>query len=127
MVIDKIFDGIQLKHLDDIVMQRRIDNYAETHSKKTVKELVLKIRGSLKYAYARGLLTNDFGHLLKSKGQEKTKRNIALSITEFKKLRQYCLSHQEDEFNILVALALETGSRRGELLGLKKKIFSSMV
>lgn len=121
VVIDKIFDGIQLKHLDDIVMQRRIDNYAETHSKKTVKELVLKIRGSLKYAYARGLLTNDFGHLLKSKGQEKPKRNIALSITEFKKLRQYCLSHQEDEFNILVALALETGSRRGELLGLKKE------
>ena len=121
MVIDKIFDDIQLKHLDDIVMQRRIDNYAETHSKKTVKELVLKIRGSLKYAYARGLLTNDFGHLLKSKGQEKPKRNIALSITEFKKLRQYCLSHQEDEFNILVALALETGSRRGELLGLKKE------
>ncbi len=46
---------------------------------KTVKELVLKIRGSLKYAYARGLISNDFGHLLKSKGQEQPK-----SITEFK-------------------------------------------
>lgn len=121
VVIDNLFEGIQLKHLDDLVMQKKIDHYAETHSKKTVKELVLKIRSSLKYAYARGLITNDFGHLLKAKGLEPPKRNIPLSITEFKKLRQYCLSHSEDEFNILVVLALETGARRGELLGIKKE------
>lgn len=102
-------------------MQKKIDQYAENHSKKTVKELVLKIRGSLKYAYARGLISNDFGHLLKAKGQEQPKRNIPLSITEFKKLRQYCLNHTEDEFNVLVALALETGARRGELLGIRKE------
>lgn len=122
VIVDDLFDGIQLKHLDDLVMQKKIDQYAETHSKKTVKELVLKIRGSLKYAYARGLISNDFGHLLKSKGQEQPK-----SITEFKKLRQYCLSHTENEFNVLVALALETVARRGELLGIKKKIFLNMV
>ncbi|HEL1802679.1 TPA: tyrosine-type recombinase/integrase [Streptococcus suis] len=116
VIVDDLFDGIQLKHLDDLVMQKKIDQYAETHSKKTVKELVLKIRGSLKYAYARGLISNDFGHLLKSKGQEQPK-----SITEFKKLRQYCLSHTENEFNVLVALALETVARRGELLGIKKE------
>lgn len=121
VIVDALFDGIQLKHLDDLIMQKKIDQYAETHSKKTVKELVLKIRGSLKYAYARGLISNDFGHLLKSKSQEQPKRNIPLSITEFKKLRQYCLSHTEDEFNVLVALALETGARRGELLGIKKE------
>lgn len=122
VVVDSLFDGIQLKHLDDIIMQKKIDKYSESHSKKTVKELVLKIRGSLKYAYARGLITNDFGHLLKSKGKELPKRKIPLSVTEFKKLRQYCLNHaEEDEFNVLVALALETGARRGELLGLKKE------
>lgn len=122
VVVDSLFDGIQLKHLDDIIMQKKIDKYAESHSKKTVKELVLKIRGSLKYAYARGLITNDFGSLLKAKGKELPKRNIPLSVTEFKLLRQYCLNHaEEDEFNVLVALALETGARRGELLGLKKE------
>lgn len=121
VVIDSLFDGIQLKHLDDLIMQKKIDQYAENHSKKTVKELVLKIRGSLKYAYARGLISNDFGHLLKAKGLELSKRNIPLSITEFKQLKQYCLSHTEDEFNILVALALETGARRGELLDIKKE------
>ena len=120
-VVESLFEGIKLKHLDDIVMQKKLDHYAETHSKKTTRELVLKIRGSLKYAYARGLVTNDFGHLLKSKGQEQPKKNIALSITEFKKLRKYCLKHQDEEFNILVLLALETGARRGELLGIKEE------
>lgn len=125
-VIETLFQGIKLKHLNDILMQKKIDYYAETHSKKTTKELVLKIRGSLKYAYARGLITNDFGHLLKSKGQEQPKRNIALSISEFKCLRQYCLDHQDVEFNVLVLLALETGARRGELLGITKQdIFQS--
>ena len=79
----------------------------------------MKIRGSLKYAYARGLITNDFGYLLKSKGKELPK---PLSVTEFKLLRQYCLNHAEEvEFYVLVALALETGARRGELLVLKKE------
>lgn len=122
VIVDELFKGMQLKHLDDLIMQKKLDKYAEAHSKKTTKELVLKIRGSLKYAYAKGLITNDFGSLLKAKGKEQPKKNIPLSVTEFKTLRKYCLDHhEEDEFNVLVLLALETGARRGELLGLKKE------
>lgn len=120
-IIETFFSDIQLKNLNDIVIQRKLDVYAQTHSKKTTKELMLKIKGSLKYAYARGLISNDFGNLLKAKGNVAEKKNVPLSITEFKKLRRYCLSNQEDEFNVLVLLALETGARRGELLGIKKK------
>src|SRR5699024_1916889 len=47
------------------------------------------------------------------------KRNKALSITHFKKLRNHVLQHSEDEFNVLVLLALETGMRRGELLAIR--------
>lgn len=120
-IIENLFEGIKLKNLNDIVMQKKLDEYAKTHSKKTTKELVLKIRSSLKYAYARGLLTNDFGSLLKARGKELPKRNIPLSITEMARLRKYCIKNHEDEFNILVLLALETGARRGELLGLQKE------
>lgn len=120
-IIEQLFEDIQLKNLNDIVVQKKLDIYAHEHSKKTTKELMLKIRGSLKYAYAQGLITNDFGHLLKSKGKESEKKNIPLSITDFKKLRKYCIYNQDDEFNILVLLALETGARRGELLGIKKE------
>ncbi|VDZ39570.1 integrase family protein [Streptococcus dysgalactiae subsp. dysgalactiae] len=47
VIVDELFEGMRLKHLDDLVMQKKLDKYAETHSKKTTKELVLKIRGSL--------------------------------------------------------------------------------
>lgn len=120
-VVNTLFDGMQLKNLNDLVMQKQLDHYAENHAKKTTRELVLKIRGSLKYAYARGLIANDFGSLLKGKGKEVAKRNVALSISEMRILRTYCLAHPEDEFNTLALLALETGGRRGELLGLQKE------
>ncbi len=120
-IVNNLFDGMQLKNLNDLLMQKRLDHYTETHAKKTVRELVLKIRGALKYAYARGLIANDFGSLLKAKGRELPKRNKALSIQEMKILRTYCLAHPEDEVNTLILLALETGGRRGELLGLRKE------
>src|SRR5699024_7009622 len=64
-------------------------------------------------------IANDFAGLVKTRGIDPPKRNRALSITEFKKLRRYVLNHTNDEFNILVLLALETGLRRGELLSLR--------
>src|SRR5699024_1180202 len=56
---------------------------------------------------------------LKQEEQILQKKNRALSITEFKKLRHYVLKHPENEFHILVLLALETGMRRGELLAIR--------
>lgn len=34
VIVDDLFDSIQLKHLDYLVMQKKINQYAETHSKK---------------------------------------------------------------------------------------------
>ncbi|EAD4336685.1 site-specific integrase [Vagococcus sp.] len=118
-IITRLFGDIKLKNLNDIVVQSKIDEYAETHSRKTTTEVVLKIRTSLRYAYARGLINLDFASLVKTRGIEAPKKNRALSITEFKLLRQYLLRHMNTEFNILVLLALETGMRRGELLGIR--------
>ncbi|MTB36801.1 tyrosine-type recombinase/integrase [Streptococcus uberis] len=118
-IIKSLFKDIKLKNLDDLIVQKKIDEYGLTHSRKTTTELLLKIRTSLHYAYARGLLENDFGTLVKPRGKELEKRNKALSISEMKILRNYLLNHIEDEFNILALIALETGARRGEILGLK--------
>lgn len=118
-VIRNLFKDIQLKDLNDIVVQSKIDEYAETHSRKTTHEVLLKIRTALRDAYARGYIRNDFAGLLKTRGVNPPKRNKALSITDFKKLRKYTQGHPEDEFNLLVLLALETGLRRGELLGIR--------
>lgn len=115
-IIRDLFGNTQLKDLNDIVVQSKIDEYAETHSRKTTHEVLLKIKTSLRDAYARGYIPNDFAGLVKTRGITPPKRNRALSITEFKKLRNHILQHPENEFNLLVLLALETGMRRGELL-----------
>ena len=118
-IIQELFDGIKLKDLNDIVVQMKIDSYAQSHSRKTTHELLLKIKTSLRYAYSKGYIAIDFLPLVKARGEDKPNRNKSLSITDFGKLRTYLLQHTEDEFNILVLLALETGMRRGELLGIR--------
>lgn len=123
-IVHSLFKDIKLKNLNDLVVQKKIDVYGKTHSRKTTTEVLLKIRTSLHYAYARGLLENDFGSLVKPRGKILKKRNRSLSISEMKKLRNYLLSHTEEEFNILALIALETGARRGEILGLRPEDIS---
>lgn len=120
-IVRNLFQDIQLKDLNDIMIQRKIDEYAKTHSRKTTHEVLLKIKTALRDAYFRGYLTNDFARLVKTRGKELPKRNKALSIMNFKKLRTYVLEHSDREFNLLVLVALETGMRRGELLGIRKE------
>src|SRR5699024_8172650 len=64
-------------------------------------------------------IANDFAPLVKTRGVNPPKRNKALSIADFKKLRNHVLQHPDNEFNTLVLLALETGMRRGELLAIR--------
>ncbi|MGG5314481.1 tyrosine-type recombinase/integrase [Enterococcus sp. AZ072] len=118
-IVKKLFEDIQLKDLNDIVVQRKIDEYAKTHSRKTTHEVLLKIKTALRDAYARGYLATDFASLIKTRGKVLDKRNRALSITELKKLRTYVIENPDNEFNVLVLLALETGMRRGELFGIR--------
>lgn len=61
------------------------------------------------------LLVSDFAGLVKTRGKELEKRNKALSISDFKKLRSYLLQNYNKEFYVMVLLALETGARRGWL------------
>lgn len=42
-----------------------------------------------------------------------------MSITEIKKLWTFVIHHTDNEFNVLVLLALETGMRRRELFGIR--------
>ncbi|MGL9969743.1 tyrosine-type recombinase/integrase [Enterococcus sp. DIV1420a] len=123
-IVRSLFKDIKLSNLDDLVVQMKIDEYGETHSRKTTTEVLLKIRTALHYAYARGLLDNDFGSLVKTRGKELEKRNKALSIEEMKILRKYLIENSTVEFHVVALLALETGARRGEILGLKPEDIS---
>ncbi|MEW1575640.1 hypothetical protein AB0T30_06745, partial [Lactobacillus crispatus] len=59
-VIDNLFPTAKLGKLDDVQMQSILDKYGKTHSKKTVTELLKKIRTALRYAYVKGYIYNDF-------------------------------------------------------------------
>ena len=48
-----------------ILSYKKIDEYALTHSRKTTHEVLLKIKTSLRDAYARGYIANDFARLVK--------------------------------------------------------------
>ncbi|CCI81214.1 tyrosine-type recombinase/integrase [Lactobacillus hominis] len=118
-VIEKLFPKSKLGQLDDTQMQAVLDKYGETHSKKTVTELLKKIRTALRYAYTKGYIYHDFASLLKAHGKELPKRNRALSISNLTKLKHYLLNHTDKEFNVMLLLEISTGIRRGEMLGIK--------
>lgn len=118
-IIKKLFPTARIKELNDVLIQTIINDYARNHALKTVQLLVTPLRAVLKYAYAHGLLASDISSLIHARGDVPKKRNRALSISELKKLRQYCFENADDEFAILVLLATDSGLRRGELLGLR--------
>lgn len=115
-----LFDDVRLCDITDTYLQAIIDDYAATHKKKTITEMLKPFRAMLKYAYAHGLLINDISSLVKAHGLESEKRNAPLSITDMKTLKDYCFEHAEkDDFCVMVLVALLTGMRRGECLGLQ--------
>lgn len=117
-LVEALFGDIQLEKLDDVIVQLRINTYGNTHGHKTTLELLKKIRASIKYAVAKGLIPRDFTPLLTARniGAAATDRNRKLSISETIKLRNYCFSNLADEFSVMILVALDTGCRRGELL-----------
>ncbi|WP_230591304.1 hypothetical protein [Lysinibacillus sphaericus] len=96
-IVKKMFGDIQLKDLNDIVVQPKIDEYAKNHSRKTTHEVLLKIKTALCDAYARGFLATDFASLVKTRGKELPKRNRTLSISYLRKLRTYLLKNTVSE------------------------------
>lgn len=128
-LFEKLFKNLKLKDLNDVVMQRGLDEYArpedeeagKPHSKKTVAEFLKVLRAVIRYGYAHGLIYIDFSSLLKNHGHERLdKLNKAMSMDDMQRLKAYVIEHAaDDEFNVLTLLALDTGMRRGELLALK--------
>ncbi|HEM3613570.1 TPA: site-specific integrase [Streptococcus suis] len=117
--LKELFEDVKLKDLNDIFIQKKVDKFALTHSRSSTSQFLVKLRTVLKDAYARGYIKSDFISLVKVKGKELPKRNRALSITEFRMLRSYLIDNCDHDFHIMTLIALETGMRRGEILGMK--------
>src|SRR5699024_3480840 len=118
-VIQKLFGNVQLRHLSDVIVQHKLDEYSQTRARRTTNDLLTKIKSALKYAHARGYIQHNFTSILKARGTESINPNKVLSINDYKKLRDYLHENLNDEINIYFYLILETGLRRGEALGVR--------
>ena len=116
--VETMFGSYKLKDLSAVLVQQLMDDYGKDHSQKTVHEFLVVIKACIRYCVAVGFIPLDWTKLVKPHGRQTSKRNLALSITDMTRLRQHCLKHLENEFNVFILLVLESGLRRGEVLGL---------
>src|SRR5699024_5980561 len=101
-VVKDLFQDIQLKDLNDIVVQKKIDEYAGTRTIKIIHEVLLKIETALRDDYATRYIANDFINVVKTRRKTLPKRNRALTSTEIRKLPKYLINNPEDQLHILV-------------------------
>lgn len=116
--VETLFGPKKLHDLNHVLVQQLMDEYGETHSHKTVHEFLVVVRACIRYAVAIGAIPIDWTRLIKAHGRATQKRNVALSVTEMKRLREYCFERTDKEFSVFLLLALDSGLRRGEILGL---------
>lgn len=117
-IICKLFTDITLDDLNYSLLQRRLDNYGESHKKSFMNLLVSKIKASLKDALYDGYITSDFFSRLKPHGLAGDDKLNALSVQEFETLQAYLYAHQDEERDLALLIGLETGMRIGEILAL---------
>lgn len=117
--IKRIFKNIKLSDLSYLMLQERLDEFAESHSHNTMIMFVSKVKASLKDALFDGYITKDIYSRLKAHGNTVERDNV-LSATEFETLQDYLYSHwKNSKINLAVLIALETGMRVGEVLYLE--------
>lgn len=115
--------NLEVRHLCYETVQNLIDRYSENRAKRTSKDFVDKIKPAITHASGTQLIATDFSNLLQSRGYDTEERNIVLSFTEYKKLRDFVRSNHS-ELNTFIYVIMETGLRRGECLGLRPEDIS---
>lgn len=103
-----------------------INKYAKTRTKTTVKKLNSHIRSCVQNAIDEGIIRLDFTRNVKISGLDsKRPEEKFLNYKESQKLLNYLNKHlHEDLTYYIILLALTTGMRFGEIVGLTRKDFN---
>ena len=124
--LQKIFPRETLQSMTKRKYQRAMDEYGRTHAIATMKKLNGHIRACVKEAVDEGRIRVDFtrGVELNSKIAEKKEEDKFLNFFESQRLLKYLRLHiGRSPVYALLILAIVTGLRFGELLGLKRTDF----
>jgi len=107
--------------------QAFLNKYALTHAKDTTKKLNTHIRACVREAIDEGIIRNDFTRAAVLTGENPTKRpeEKHLEYEESKRLMEAIYGRLERSLGYyLLLLALTSGMRFGELVGLTRKDFN---
>lgn len=124
--IDEHFGEKPLQNITKREYQQFLNDYAKTRAKTTVKKLNSHIRACVKEAIDEGIIRVDFTRNVSISGLEsKRAQDKHLNYEESKELLQYLYHNLDQSLNhYLLLLALTTGMRFAEIVGLTRKDFN---
>lgn len=121
------FKDKHIQKITRIEYQRFLNEYGKGKTNETVRKLNTHVRACVKDAIEDGLIGIDFTRKVEVHGTKDSKKESEkhINFEESKKLIQYLLKHLNTKrtTNHLILLALISGMRYGELVGLTKNCF----
>ena len=112
------FKDLHLHEFDPQIIQEFLNDRSHM-AKKTLKDMLMWLRQILDYAVEDGYLARNPAHSKRVKiPSQKVTERVALTREEFEDIHRN-LSKLQPKDALFIALAMYTGMRRGEILGLK--------
>ena len=123
--LQQLIPDLQLKDLNHRTYQALINDFAQTHERKTVKGFHTRLKAALVDGLDEGIIAHDPTRHLVLKGKDpKPKKIKYLSMLELKLLiHEFDLNEQEINFDWLLFLISKTGLRIAEAIGLTRQDF----
>ncbi|WP_338215683.1 tyrosine-type recombinase/integrase [Companilactobacillus muriivasis] len=112
----ELFHNIKLKELTKSLYQEKLNEFAQTHAKRTVSCLHKQLRACILEAVDSKIIATDPTRKAVITGREKPKVSKFLNYNDWKKLLQNLNTYSTDE--MIIYLAAVTGMRYGEIVGL---------
>ncbi|MBS1143403.1 MAG: integrase [Proteobacteria bacterium] len=100
----------------DLVVAKMIDDMRGHYAPATINRSIGAIKAALKIAFRQRIISEDIAARI-SRLPENNQRHTYLSVEQVKKLSDHC----SEQVRAAVWIALLTGCRRGEILGLEKE------
>ncbi|GGB43348.1 integrase [Lentibacillus populi] len=123
--IKEEFEGVPIQNINKRTYQAFLNEYGETHAKETTRKLNIHIRACVRNAIDEGIIRVDFTRGAVITGKEgKKKIDKYLGYDDGKKLLKTIIERLDKSMTYyLLLLALTSGMRFGEIVGLTRKDF----
>jgi len=125
-ILEEHFGDKPIQAINKRDYQAFLNDFSNGRHKSSVQKLNTHVRGCVKEAVDEGLIRSDFtrGVTLSGKSSKRSE-DKHLSFSESKELLNYLHKNLDDTIiNYFILLALTTGMRFGELVGLTRKDFN---